>query len=79
MYWNQCGSNVLLMTNTEVDKTGASYYGKQTLHHLNTKGETAMVMLSKSKLNYCFSISIENLEQTRLILKQYVTEILLIR
>ncbi|XP_077265912.1 eukaryotic translation initiation factor 2A isoform X2 [Temnothorax americanus] len=47
MYWNQCGTNVLLMTNMEVDKTGASYYGKQTLHHLNTKGETAMVMLSK--------------------------------
>ncbi|KYN33010.1 Eukaryotic translation initiation factor 2A [Trachymyrmex septentrionalis] len=47
MYWNQCGTNVLLMTNIEVDKTGASYYGKQTLHHLNIKGETAMVMLSK--------------------------------
>lgn len=47
MYWNQSGTNVLLMTNTEVDKTGASYYGKQTLHHLNTKGETSMVMLSK--------------------------------
>lgn len=35
------------MTGTEVDKTGASYYGKQTLHYLSTKGETAMVMLSK--------------------------------
>jgi len=53
MYWNQYGTNVLLMTNTEVDKTGASYYGKQTLHHLNIKGETAMVMLSKSILKYC--------------------------
>ncbi|KAL6258058.1 hypothetical protein P5V15_009976 [Pogonomyrmex californicus] len=47
MYWNKSGTNVLLMTNIEVDKTGASYYGKQTLHHFNTKGETAMVMLSK--------------------------------
>lgn len=34
------------MTSTEVDKTGASYYGKQTLHYLSTKGETALVMLS---------------------------------
>jgi len=45
------------MTNTEVDKSGASYYGKQTLHHLNTKGETAMVMLSKSILNYRFQLA----------------------
>ncbi|XP_015602162.1 eukaryotic translation initiation factor 2A isoform X2 [Cephus cinctus] len=47
IYWNQRGTSVLLMTSTEVDKTGASYYGKQTLHYLGTKGETAMVMLSK--------------------------------
>jgi len=37
------------MTSTEVDKSGASYYGKQTLHYLSTKGDTAMVMLSKFK------------------------------
>lgn len=47
IYWNNHGTNVLLMTSTEVDKTGASYYGKQTLHYLSTKGETAMVTLSK--------------------------------
>ncbi|XP_076234660.1 eukaryotic translation initiation factor 2A [Calliopsis andreniformis] len=47
VYWNNIGTNALLMTSTEVDKTGASYYGKQTLHYLSTKGETAMVMLSK--------------------------------
>lgn len=47
MLWNRQGTSVLLMTSTEVDKTGASYYGKQTLHYLNTKGETAMVMPSK--------------------------------
>lgn len=64
MYWNQCGTNVLLMTNTEVDKTGASYYGKQTLHHLNTKGETAMVMLSKSiKLSFSISIKIKKIKK----------------
>ncbi|XP_043254699.1 eukaryotic translation initiation factor 2A [Colletes gigas] len=47
MYWNNVGTSALLMTCLEVDKTGASYYGKQTLHYLNTKGETAMVMFSK--------------------------------
>ncbi|KAG8229144.1 hypothetical protein J437_LFUL009213 [Ladona fulva] len=47
MFWNNKGTNVLLMTSMEVDKTGASYYGKQALHSLSTKGETAMVMLSK--------------------------------
>ncbi|XP_012279013.1 eukaryotic translation initiation factor 2A isoform X2 [Orussus abietinus] len=47
VYWNQHGTSALLMTSTEVDKTGASYYGKQTLHYLSTKGETAMVTLSK--------------------------------
>ncbi|KAF3420850.1 hypothetical protein E2986_01016 [Frieseomelitta varia] len=46
VYWNNNGTSVLLMTSTEVDKTGASYYGKQTLHYLSTKGETSMVMLS---------------------------------
>ncbi|XP_076751618.1 eukaryotic translation initiation factor 2A isoform X1 [Xylocopa sonorina] len=45
IYWNNRGTNVLLMTSTEVDKT--SYYGKQTLHYLSIKGETAMVTLSK--------------------------------
>ncbi|XP_051164152.1 eukaryotic translation initiation factor 2A [Leptopilina boulardi] len=45
IYWNQKGTNVLLMASTEVDKT--SYYGKQTLHYLDTKGETALVSLSK--------------------------------
>lgn len=57
MYWNNQGTNVLLMTSTEVDKTGASYYGKQTLHYLSTKGETAMVMLSKLDFdNHCLNI-----------------------
>lgn len=46
-FWNNKGTSVLLMTSMEVDKTGASYYGKQTLHYLSTKGETAMVVLSK--------------------------------
>ncbi|XP_067013815.1 eukaryotic translation initiation factor 2A [Anabrus simplex] len=47
MMWNKKGTGVLLMTSTEVDKTGSSYYGKQALHFISTKGETAMVLLSK--------------------------------
>uniref|UniRef100_A0A023F2J8 Eukaryotic translation initiation factor 2A n=2 Tax=Triatoma infestans TaxID=30076 RepID=A0A023F2J8_TRIIF len=46
-YWNKKGTGVLLMTTVEVDKTGSSYYGKQTLHFLSTKGETSIVQLSK--------------------------------
>lgn len=35
------------MTSTDVDATGASYYGKQALHYLNTKGESCAVPLTK--------------------------------
>lgn len=47
MFWNKKCTGVLLMTSTEVDKTGSSYYGKQTLHFISTKGETSMVLLGK--------------------------------
>ncbi|XP_065207991.1 eukaryotic translation initiation factor 2A [Planococcus citri] len=47
MYWNNKGTNVLLLTSTDVDKTNASYYGKQSLHFLSTKGDTAIVLLNK--------------------------------
>lgn len=43
MKWNPKGNAVLLITSTDVDKTGQSYYGKTMLHYLDTKGETAMV------------------------------------
>ena len=45
--WNKRGNSVLVMTTMDVDKTGASYYGKQSLHYLDTRGETAFVALSK--------------------------------
>jgi len=42
---------------TEVDKSGASYYGEQTLHFLSAAGETAVVQLRESVLytleEYC--------------------------
>lgn len=46
IFWNDKGTGALLLTSTDVDKTGSSYYGKQTLHFLNTK-ESALVVLGK--------------------------------
>ncbi|XP_042070214.1 eukaryotic translation initiation factor 2A isoform X2 [Haplochromis burtoni] len=48
MQWNKKASAVLVTASTEVDKTGASYYGEQTLHYLGVNGETALVQLSKN-------------------------------
>jgi len=36
---------VLVIASTDVDKTGASYYGEQTLHYIATNGESAIVQL----------------------------------
>ncbi|XP_008547291.1 eukaryotic translation initiation factor 2A [Microplitis demolitor] len=46
-YWNAKGTSVLIMTSMDIDKTGASYYGKQALHYLSTKGDTAIVTLGE--------------------------------
>ncbi|XP_069053621.1 eukaryotic translation initiation factor 2A isoform X2 [Lepisosteus oculatus] len=48
MLWNKKASAVLVTASTEVDKTGASYYGEQTLHYLAVNGESAVVQLPKS-------------------------------
>jgi len=45
--WNSLGTTVLLLTQSEVDKTGGSYYGKQQLHFMSTKCDTGMVGLAK--------------------------------
>jgi len=45
--WNSVGNTVLLLTQSEVDKTGGSYYGKQQLHYMSIKGDTGMVALAK--------------------------------
>lgn len=47
MHWNKRASGLLLMTIMDVDATGASYYGKQSLHYLNTKGDSCSISLSK--------------------------------
>ena len=46
--WSHDGRQALLLTQAEVDKTGASYYGKQQLHYINNTGDTALVELSKN-------------------------------
>lgn len=38
---------VLVTASTDVDKTGASYYGEQTLHYIAVNGESAVVQLRK--------------------------------
>jgi translation initiation factor 2A len=45
--WSVDSRAVLLLMQTEVDKTGASYYGKSQLHFMDITGETAMVQMSK--------------------------------
>ena len=41
------GSSVLVVTSTDVDKTGASYYGEQGLLHLSDRGDGTLVILDK--------------------------------
>ena len=47
---------MLVLTTTEVDKTGASYYGEQGLHYLSAKGEGNIVLLGR----YMYFISVHN-------------------
>ena len=41
MKWNSRGNTCLLLTSTDVDKTGQSYYGETSIYCLDTKGATA--------------------------------------
>uniref|UniRef100_A0A3B3WMX4 Eukaryotic translation initiation factor 2A n=1 Tax=Poecilia mexicana TaxID=48701 RepID=A0A3B3WMX4_9TELE len=62
MQWNQKASAVLVTASTEVDKSGASYYGEQTLHYLGVNGETALVQLAKNGPIYDVAWSPNSLE-----------------
>lgn len=44
---NLCSAAMILMASMEVDSTGASYYGKQTLYFMTTKGDAMSVPLNK--------------------------------
>jgi translation initiation factor 2A len=45
--WNRKGTAVLVVTTTDVDKTGASYYGEQGLLYLSARGDGNLVILDK--------------------------------
>ncbi|KAM3966790.1 eukaryotic translation initiation factor 2A [Aphomia sociella] len=45
--WNRRGTNVFAMTQTDVDKTGGSYYGKQSLSYGDVKGNAGNMAFSK--------------------------------
>lgn len=45
--WNKIGTAALIVTSTEVDQTGGSYYGEQGLHFIATNGESNVVALGK--------------------------------
>lgn len=60
--WNSKGNNALLLTSTEVDKTGGSYYGKQGLHYIGLNGQTMMLTMSKEGPIYSVVWSPKNTE-----------------
>jgi len=41
------GTAVLVVTATDVDKSGASYYGEQGLYYLSAKGDGNIIPLSE--------------------------------
>ncbi|KAG5675371.1 hypothetical protein PVAND_005280 [Polypedilum vanderplanki] len=45
MIWNKKGNGCLIITSTDVDTTGVSYYGKQALHFLATNSDSFSVPL----------------------------------
>ncbi|KAF7269965.1 eukaryotic translation initiation factor 2A [Rhynchophorus ferrugineus] len=60
--WNSKGNNALLLTSTEVDKTGGSYYGKQGLHFIGVNGNTSLVTMNKEGPIYGVQWSPKNQE-----------------
>lgn len=47
LFWNKKGTGLLILTSTEVDQSNNSYYGKQALHFMSTRGDSYSVQLSK--------------------------------
>ncbi|XP_017775455.1 PREDICTED: eukaryotic translation initiation factor 2A [Nicrophorus vespilloides] len=46
-FWHYKGQHALVLTVTDLDKTGQSYYGNQSLHFIGVNGQTNLVSLSK--------------------------------
>lgn len=55
--WNKTGTCLLILASTEVDKSGASYYGNQSLHFMSVKGSSCSVPLSKDGPVHCVNWS----------------------
>eukprot|EP00051_Salpingoeca_urceolata_P020580 m.309836 g.309836 ORF g.309836 m.309836 type:complete len:590 (-) comp19645_c1_seq2:1706-3475(-) len=55
--WNQQGTAVLVSAQTEVDKTGKSYYGETNLYYLKADGLSYTVQLDKQGPIYDFDWS----------------------
>jgi len=47
MMWNNKGTALLILVSSDKDTTGASYYGEQSLHFMNTQGESNIVHFEK--------------------------------
>eukprot|EP00794_Sanderia_malayensis_P011342 gene11342-12525_t len=47
MFWNKKGTHLLILTITEVDTTGSSYYGEQALHFISSRGDSSIVSFDK--------------------------------
>lgn len=41
------GNGLLVLTATDVDKSGLSYYGEQNIYYLSTKGDGNMIPLGQ--------------------------------
>ena len=57
MKWNDSGTTLIVLAQTEVDKTGKSYYGETTLYILGTNGFDSRIDLGKAALDFCTSPS----------------------
>lgn len=53
MYWNKKSTALLILVSSEVDTTGSTYYGEQSLHFMNVKGESNLVHFEKRGPIYC--------------------------
>lgn len=53
MIWNKKATALLILVSSEVDTTGTSYYGEQSLHFMSVKGESNLVHFDKRGPIYC--------------------------
>jgi len=55
LLWNSQGTSLLIVTHTDVDKSGKSYYGETGLHYLQADGkfETNVVLKKEGPIHDC--------------------------